>query len=342
MNLTIKTINDKKKWEKFILNQPEANFLQSYAWGEFQKSLNKKIFRFGLFLEDKQIGACEAIKEEAKRGDYLTVAGGPLVNWKHQNSLQYLKKIFDHLSQIAQTENCLFIRFRPQEKNTNEIKKLVHKIGCKKAPMHLTADLTLQLDLNKSEDELLADMRKNTRYEIRKSMKKNIKVEISTDPQDIKEFHEHQLYLANKHNFVPFSYEFFYKQFKEFRKNDNVLLFHSYHEGKLLASAFIIFYNKEAVYHYGISTPDNQKLPGSYACQWAAIKEAKKRGCLRYNFWGVAPKENKEHRFAGVSIFKRGFGGFEYEYLPAHDLAVSPLYIATKTFELVRKKVRKL
>jgi lipid II:glycine glycyltransferase (peptidoglycan interpeptide bridge formation enzyme) len=121
-----------------------------------------------------------------------------------------------------------------------------------------------------------------------------------------------------------------------------VAFINSYQDDKLLASAFVIFYNHEAVYHYGVSTPDNDDWPGSYATQWAAIQEGKKRDCHVYNFWGIAPEDQPDHRFAGVSLFKRGFGGQEVPYLPAHDLGVTPFYWLTRGFELIRKKVRGL
>jgi len=341
-SLSIQTINNKDVWEAFILSRKEANFLQSYNWGEFHQSLGKKVFYFGLFDGDQQIGACLVVKEEAKRGNYLTIAGGPILDWEGENALEYLKKVFDYLKDLAKKENCVFIRIRPQAIDSDATRSLIQKIGLKESPMHLTADLTLQLDLSPSEEDLLKQMRKNTRYEVRKVERENITVRTSQNPEEMKEFYEHQLVLAKKHNFVPFSYEFLKNQFDAFVKDDQVMLFHSYKDDKLLASAFIIFYNKEAVYHYGISTPDNQRLPGSYACQWASIKEAKNRGCTRYNFWGIAHKEDKEHRFAGVSLFKRGFGGEEVQYLSAHDLAVSWKYAGTKGFEMVRKKMRGL
>ncbi|NCN23699.1 MAG: peptidoglycan bridge formation glycyltransferase FemA/FemB family protein, partial [Gallionella sp.] len=150
----------------------------------------------------------------------------------------------------------------------------------------------------------------------------------------IKEFYDHQLELAKRHHFVPFGFEFLRNQFQAFANQESVALIHSRTaEGELLASAFVIFYNREAVYHYGISTDANRSLPGSYACQWRAIGEAKSRGCTRYNFWGVAPADQPHHRFAGVSIFKRGFGGQEIEYIKAHDLSLSSKYYLTWAFE---------
>jgi lipid II:glycine glycyltransferase (peptidoglycan interpeptide bridge formation enzyme) len=62
----------------------------------------------------------------------------------------------------------------------------------------------------------------------------------------------------------------------------------------------------------------------------------------RYNLWGVAPKEETGHRFYGVSIFKRGFGGEEVQYLPTQDLPLNPKYYLIYALETARKKIRKL
>jgi len=119
-------------------------------------------------------------------------------------------------------------------------------------------------------------------------------------------------------------------------------LIHAYKGETLLSTAFTIFYGREAVYHYGISTDENRNYPGSVACQWAAIREAKRRGLTRYNFWGINPADEKVHRFAGVGKFKRGFGGQEVMYLVAHDYPCSVWYYVIYCFEFLRKKIRGL
>lgn len=339
MSLQTRLVESKQDWETFLAGRPEANFLQSWNWGVFHQKLGKKTFTLGLFENDRQVGAALTVKEEAKRGTYLTVAGGPLVDWQNP---EHLHAIFAALRQLAEQEGCQFIRIRPQEIDSSELRQKVAQLGLQESPMHLTADLTLQLDLTKSEEELLAEMRKNTRYEVRRAEKLGVEIKQSEDPAEIQAFYEHQLVLAKKHHFVPFSYQFLHEQFVTFAQDHQVRLFHSFYEGKLLASAFIIFYHQEAVYHYGVSTPDNDRLPGSYACQWAAIRWAKSQGGLRYNFWGIAPQDQPEHRFAGVSLFKRGFGGQEVQYLPAHDLPLGVGYQVVRGFEFLRKKMRGL
>lgn len=341
MPFTFRPIDAQETWETFVLSRPEANFLQSWNWGVFQERLGKKIFRLGIFQDQTQIGAVLAIKETAKRGNHLTVAGGPLMDWERL-SAEEMRNIFGQLKKKAQEESCSFIRFRPQTLDTPELRKKLTALGIRPSPMHLTADLTLQLDLTQSPEHILANMRKNTRYEVRKAEREKITTQFSKNPEEIKKFHEHQLTLAKKHHFVPFSYEFLYEQFRVFAQDDQALLISSYQGNTLLASAFVLFYNQEAVYHYGISTPNNDHLPGSYACQWAAIQEAQRRGCTRYNFWGIAPEGDRQHRFAGVSLFKRGFGGTEVAYLPAHDLPVSMGYWPTYLFEMLRRKSRHL
>ena len=107
-------------------------------------------------------------------------------------------------------------------------------------------------------------------------------------------------------------------------------------------AAFIIFYGQEAVYHYGASTDEGRKYPGAYLIQWEAIREAKKRGMKAYNFWGVAPESEKDHRFSGLSLFKRGFGGSDVKYLQAQDLVIDKnRYLINFWIEKVRRKLRR-
>jgi lipid II:glycine glycyltransferase (peptidoglycan interpeptide bridge formation enzyme) len=338
--ITLKIVENKKEWEDFLKLHEEANFLQSWYWGVFHSNLKKEIQRIGFYDNGNLIGVMLTIVESARRGRYLTIPGGPIIDWGNK---ELVKKAFFEMRKIAIKNNCIFVRIRPQLLENEFSKKIFKKNKCIKAPMHLTADLTHQLDITKSEEELMSQMRKATRYEIRKAEKVGIKIEISKDEKKIKEFYKLQLNTAKRQKFVPFSYKFFNEQFKVFFEVDKALIYTAVFENKILAQAFIIFYGSEAVYHYGVSTEYGRRYPGAYLIQWEAIKEAKIRGMKKYNFWGVAPEGNKAHRFAGVSLFKRGFGGEDVQYLHAHDLIINKIRYALNYFvEFVRRKSRRV
>ena len=340
--MQINLIEDRNKWEQLLDQFSKANFLQSFAWKTFQESLGKSVFALQIINNSQTLGLALIVSEKARRGNYLTIAGGPLINWNDKKTSEVISALIKRVKEIAKEEHAIFLRLRPQALDNENLRNFFKKQGFYPSPMHLTADLTLQLNLNQSEDELLKQMHKSTRYEVRKAKKLKIKTKISQNPEEVREFYNEQLAVAKRHNFIPFAYDFLYQQFLAFLETDNVALIHSYLGDQLLASAFIIFYRHEAVYHYGISTEKNARLPGSYACQWAAILEAKRRGQTIYNFWGIAPERQEKHRFAGVGRFKRGFGGEEVSYLPAQDYPLSLLYWGIRGFEGIRKRMRGL
>lgn len=336
----VKEITDKTIWEEFLLTHPEANFLQSFNWGLFHKNLGKKIKRIGFYQGKSLVGVMLCIVEKAKRATYLTIPGGPLINWDNQNQVKAFREI---IVKIAHEEKCSFIRVRPQILENEKNNKIFEKLGFKKAPMHLHAELTRQLDLEKSEEKLLADMRKTTRYEIKQAIKLGIEIKDSLNIKDIERFYKLQKETAKRQKFVEFDKRFLEEQFEVFVKDGQVALYTAYLGKVKLAQAFIIFYGEEADYHYGASTLDGRIYPGAYLIQWEAIKEAKKRGLKRYNLWGVAPEGEINHRFWGVSVFKRGFGGQDIEYLHARDLIVSTLsYKVNWLIESTRKRIRRV
>lgn len=335
----VKEVIEKIEWESFLGKHPEANFLQSFAWGQFHKNLGKKVSLLGFYKDGTLVGVMLSIVEPARRGRYLTVPGGPIIDWNNKALVAFF---VEEIKKIGKENKCVFVRVRPQLESDEVSRSMFKSLGFRSAPVHLHAELTSQLGLNVSEEELLGKMRKNTRYEVRKAQSLGIKIETTTDEKKIKDFYDLQISTSQRKGFVPFSYKFLLEQFKVFAAEGNALLYSAFHGKTKLAQAFIIFYGQEAVYHYGASTPEGRKYPGAYLIQWEAIMEAKRREMTRYNLWGVAPEENKNHRFYNLSVFKRGFGGQEVEYLHAQDLIIDkPRYLLNLAVEIVRKKIRR-
>ena len=337
--MEIQIVNDKVKWEEFLAEHPEANFLQSWYWGLFQEELGRKIFRVGLFEKDKICGVWFCYIEPSKRGKYLVVPGGPIINWGNDKQV---KQFAESTRRIAKENACIFVRVRPQLMDDELSRSSFSKMGFRKAPMYLHAELTSQLNVQPGEEELLANMRKATRYEVKKAQKLEIEVSDEYSQKNANLFIKLQHETARRQKFVPFSENFLKTQFNIFIKEGLAKLYTATLGKKVLAQAFIIFYGKEAVYHYGASTDEGRRYPGAYLIQWKAILEAKRRGIERYNFWGVAPEGDTDHRFSGLSLFKRGFGGKDVAYLPAQDLVINELlYMFDYWIEKIRRLIRR-
>ena len=205
--VTAVQITSQKQWEKIADKFPERNFLHSYNWGKFHASLGKLVnfTTFHIKVPNLYVGLMLSIVEKAKRATYLTIPAGPLIDWQNKDLVNAFKA--EIISQ-AKKNNCSFVRVRPQILETPQNLKLFKNLGFKKAPMYLHAELTHQLDLSKSKDELLANMRKSTRYEIKKAQKLSIKISKTTDIKEIDKFYALQLQTAKRHGFVPFSKQF--------------------------------------------------------------------------------------------------------------------------------------
>ena len=337
--MKIVTIEDREKWDKFITSRREANFLQSWDFYEFHKSRGKTVVR-RVVIDDKSkiVAAYAGVVETAKRGTYLAIAGGPIMDFEDK---KLVKEVFADIKKMGQENNCVFVRVRPQLPLSDKSLKLMRELGLKRAPMYLSVEYAGILDLHKSEEEILAGASQGFRRKLRKAEKAEIEISADTETKSIEEFCKLEKKHAERQKYVAFSSEFLRKQFEAFRKNDEVLIYTAKKDGEVLAQNFMIFYGPEVSYHYGVSSELGTKYSAAPLLHMAAMKEARKRGCIRYNLWGIVGLEETSHRFYGVSEFKRSFGCEELKYTPAHDLILKPAkYQITKLVETVRKKVR--
>ena len=330
---------DQKQWDDFVTSHEEANFLQAWAWGEFHLSRNKKIVRrIVLDDKDKPVAAYVGEIETAKRGKYMAIAGGPIMDWSDK---KIVRAVFKDIKEQGQANNCVFIRVRPQLKASKKAEKLFQDLGLQPAPYYLSVELAGVLDLNQSEDEIKKNAATRIRRALNKAKKEGVTVETSVDPKDIKKFYKIQLETASRHNFYAFSEDFLEKQFAAFAKNGQVKLYIAKHNNKILAENFMIFYGNEASYHYGVSSEAGTKISSAPLLHFTAMEDARKQGIKRYNFWGITGVDETKHRFYGVSQFKRGFGVVELQYLHAHDMVLKPLaYKLNWLVETLRSKVR--
>ncbi len=320
-------------------NHPEANFLQSAGWGKVYQIDGEKVYYFGLYDNEEIIGSAVVILKKAKRGAYLEIPGGPLLDWDRDK--RAVKAFMAEIKKVAIENDCVFVRMRPNVPDDYNNRQLVKELGLVPSPMHLHAEHTVVLDLNLSEEDLMKDMRRQTRYEVRRAQKMGIEVTFDTSKYAFTDFYQIQLETAKRQNFIPSTQAFIEAQHEAF--GEAARIYTASLKGRPLAKGLIIMQSPEAVYHEAASTEEGRKYPGAYALQWQVIRDAKDLGMKRYNLFGIAPPNSPKHRYAGVTTFKTGFGGSKVTYLPAHDLVIRPIhYQFVHMLEMARKKHRHL
>ncbi len=344
---SIREISSKDEWQKFLDVANPHTFLHSWNWGEFQQKLGYRVWHVGVYKNNILVAVMLAIAIFARRSTFIFCPHGPIIMYKescirNQELEKILKILTGFLKNIAKQERASFIRVSPLLENSEEQRMIFQKLGFRLAPIHMHPERAWILDIEKSEEEVLMGMRKQTRHCIRNAVLHGVTVAQSEDVRDIDLFYSLYEATAARQNFVPFSREYLKTEFSLFAKDIQASIFLGRYKGEVISGAIVIFAHGSGFYHHGASNPKFPKIPASHLLQWEIIREAKRRGMKMYNFWGVAPDSALDHPWAGLSLFKKGFGGFCEEYVPAEDLPLALSYWFAYVIERVRKIRRRL
>ena len=334
--IEIKEINEREIWENFLNKEKPNTFLQSWAWLEMNKTLGEKVVALGAFENNELKGIASGITVTAKRGNFLFSPHAPIT--KGGFSEEIYKELLNELSNRAKKMGMVALRVSPLELENENTKKYFKTLGFRPSPIHMHAENMWILNISENEDQILKGMRKTTRNLIRRAERDGVKVTISNENSDLEKFMKIYTETAKREGFVAFSKDFLKAEFNSFvPRNGFVVLAEK--DDVVLAGALITTFANSGFYHQGAST--HSKYPAAYLLHWEIIKELKRRGFQKYNFWGVSSDENKNHPWAGLSLFKKGFGGQQFDYLHAQDKPLRRAYWFTWTIESLRRWKRK-
>lgn len=332
-------IEDKEKWNKFILEN-RGSFLQSWEWGQIQEDTGKKIWRMW-FVDEKidenqPIFCAQIIKHDLPfKKNYLYIPQGPIyrrgIIEKIEKTYQqegknpkeiyfnkkanYFEEFLGELKNICREEGSIFLKMEPVLKSDLHRNCLLDT-ELKLSDKEIQPSQTIILDLEKSEDELLAEMKSKTRYNIRLAQKHGVKIKEMESDDDFEKFWSLMSETAQRDEFSMHSKDY-YRKIIETKSNDfkNILYLAEY-KNNVLAVAIINFFNNKAIYLHGASSSSDRNVMAPYLLHFEIMKYAKNSNLKQYDLWGISEK------WPGVTRFKQGFGGKEIKYLGAFDLVV--------------------
>lgn len=333
--MTVIDVTDKHAWDAYVTSKHPFSFFQSWNWGEFHQGCGRTVYRWGCEKERKLVGVVLAVRMLGRKGSFLHLRHGPVV---HPWDADVASLLLAHAVNIGREENVDFIRTSPLIPHNAAESLFFRQHGYRESSLHIMdAVYDWVLDITLSEESIFSAMRKTTRNLIRRGQREEVKVWSTADASALPEFHKLHHETMRRQGYTSYSDKELEKEFKTFAAESLSLLWFAEWQGKIIATAMIVYYGDVAFYHWAGRSSEHSNIPATYLLQWESIKEAKKRGCTLYNFWGVAPPEKPHHPWVGLTLFKQGFGGRLQHTVHAQDFPLTSRYWLTWGVETFKK-----
>lgn len=314
-------IGEKKKeeWERLVAGNRRSGFHQSFGWAKFKQLDGWDTYKIGLFAaaDDRLVGGAVIYEFGFSDGtSFLYLPEGPVLDYDDEEKLFWqwraLETALHSIVKLKAEETTTHIRIEPRSETLPEW----FRSGWHKAPLNLQPRHTQVVSLVPGESAIAAAMKPKGRYNIRIAQKRGVTV--ATAPvAEVGDFFRLYRKTCVRDKFEGKDKEMFLRLFEGMGRQAE--LFFAEAAGRRLATAIVMYYGGRATYLYGASDDEQRNYMAPYLLHWEIMMEAKRRGYREYDFWGVAPSLDKPHEWAGLTVFKKKFGGEQLDLVGAWD-----------------------
>lgn len=314
--MDVKQFDEKIKWDEFLTAQ-KASFLQSKSWGEMLGREGKIVTRMSLSNEGAELAVAQVVEEKLPFGiKYGFCPGGPvLLSDLTEKEMIVMCKRFE---EMARERGLVFLRVEPAVAPVGVVFNKIKDVN---------PSTTLVLDLAGTQEEYLESLDKKIRYEINQAKKKGVSV-IAVKNLEIflpllSETSRHDRFSTHTAT-----------HYEKILDSPNSRQLVAYFQGEPVASAIFWQWGDTITYLFAATSRRFGHLSASYLIQEKIISLARAEGLRYYDFFGIAPRiagastkyeYDRNHRYAGFTKFKLGFGGRVVERAGTYEIIISPL-----------------
>lgn len=317
-----------------------THFLQSQQWRDIKEKLGNKTFDAGkVWFQTTKVPALN------KFIGYIPRAKLEDIDW-------------NLLKEAGQKANCVYISIDPSDLNVDtrdlilELKGKNPKLSFSNGiPTHLIENAVI--DISKSEDELLANMKQKHRYNLKLSQKNGVQFKIGSSEEMFEEFLKLYNETVKRQNYFGRSENYLrtvwgelgsekretgsFEQTGDSQQAAQTMIATVYYEGKALSSWMLFLYEDTIYYPYGGSSDEHKNVMATYTLVWELIKWGKEHNYKYLDLWGI--EKDSRGEYDGFSRFKLGFGGDHIIYEDTIDFVIDKgLYSFLKVAQNLREK----
>ena len=253
---------DRPKWDAFVASRPEADLLQTWAWGECTALAGEPPARLLLDDDGRIRGVAQALMRPAGFGRQVAyVPHGPIWDRSAPDADRLFAWLIQGLRTLARKEKALVVKLDPRAEpgDPTDIAALATAHKLRRAP-DLQAPTTRLIDLRDGATELEASWHTDARRLSRRAEREGTQVTISrdADPAEIAILHDLLTATAERADFRVRSPEFLIRLATEFAASGGWYLGIARVDGTPVAAMAFPRLANRAYYLYGALLRDER------------------------------------------------------------------------------------
>lgn len=301
-----------------------SHFLQSVHWERFQTLLG----RTSVYDEDDG-WSYRAYLEKGRLNTRLYAPRGPLLA-----SPAALLPALDSLREAARKHGATLVRIEPPE-NADETD--LTSAGLLRSA-RVQPVVTSIVDLSGTEDEIIARMKPTNRNLHRTFDHKGLVLHTSRDPASITILTSLLHGVAATTGMIAHSDKYLRMQAECFMPEGVATLYYVTYDNSPIVAALVYDYDGTRYYGHAAADYEHRKLGAGTAIVSHMMLEAKKQGLTTFDLYGIWPEAAPGSSHAGITAFKRSFGGRDVVYPGTWELPIRQLpYLA---YQIARRFVK--
>lgn len=327
MSVKIVDTYDRQEW-----NSVAPHPLVSWEWGEARARMGIDVLRIAETSGEKLMNVFQLTFHQLPHTSY-TIGYMP-------RTFVPSEEVIDVIKIEASKRKAVFVKTEPYVRTSDNPDLSVLKNNAVHSPHPLFTEWTQMLDLKKSEDELLKNMKSKWRYNIRLAEKKGVTVEEKTSEEGFREFADLYFQTTGRQKYAGHNREYHKIVFEALKDSQSHILI-AYYNGEPLSAYHLFHFNDTLYYPYGGSSDKYREVMASNIIMWEAIRLGKKLGAKEFDMWGsLGPDYDRSAGgWAGFTRFKEGFGTEFVQFVGSYDVVLNPvLYRVYNVADVLRKR----
>lgn len=306
--------------------------LQAPFYGAGHEKDGKTVIYFAGESGGKTAVAGLAVKYDAPGGiSFLYCPYGPVARaW----SAELLLAVRQFFAPIAKQHGVTFVRLdSPGLDKIPGVRPVSNKLA---ATASLQPRAEWLLDISGDQETIWMGMHKHARYNVRLAERADARIDFYKPAEaPIETFMSLMQTTAGRDSF-SLQRRQYYEAILSTLPAEHGFMSIVTIENKPAAAAIFAEYDGMMHYVFSGSSDDFRKIAPPYFMIWQTILEARRRGWHTLNFGGISDAVKSTH-LAGVTGFKKRFGGYEVGHANPVDLVYNPLkYTAFKLYKTLR------